>query len=57
MKTAEMIYHEETRAIIGCVYDVFNSLPRFAEEALCQEALFRFRLRRNRPQSSCRQAQ
>lgn len=57
MKTAEMIYHEETRAIIGCVYDVFNSLPRFAEEALYQEALFRFRLRRNRPQSSCRQAQ
>ena len=39
MKTAEMIYHEETRAIIGCVYDVFNSLPRFAEEALYQEAL------------------
>lgn len=39
MKTADMLYHHETHSIIGCVYDVFNSLPKFAEEALYQEAL------------------
>lgn len=39
MNTADLLYHDETRAIIGCIYDVFNSLPRFAEEALYQEAL------------------
>ena len=39
MKTGDLLYGDETRAIIGCVYDVFNGLPRFAEEALYQEAM------------------
>lgn len=39
MNTANLLYHDKTRAIIGCIYEVFNSLPRFAEEALYQEAL------------------
>ena len=39
MKTVDLLYGDETRAIIGCVYDVFNGLPRFAEEALYQEAM------------------
>lgn len=39
LKTSDMLYHDETYAIIGCIYDVFNSMPRFAEEALYQEAL------------------
>ena len=39
MNTDDLLYHDETRAIIGCIYEVFNSLPRFVEEALYQEAL------------------
>ena len=39
MKTSDLLYSAETHAIIGCVYEVFNTLPRFAEEALYQEAL------------------
>lgn len=39
LKTADMLYNDETRAIIGCVYDVFNSMPRFAGEALYLEAM------------------
>lgn len=39
MVTSNLLYSRETRAIIGCMYDVFNSMPRFAEEALYQEAV------------------
>ena len=39
MKTDNLLYSEETYAINRCIYDVFDSMPRYAEEALYQEAL------------------
>ena len=39
MKNAALLYADETYAINRCIYDVFDSLPRYAEEALYQEAL------------------
>jgi GxxExxY protein len=39
MKTNALLYAEETYAINRCIYDVYDSMPRFAEEALYQEAL------------------
>ena len=34
-----LLYADETYAINRCIYDVYDSMPRFAEEALYQEAL------------------
>ena len=39
MKTNALLYSDETYAINRCIYDVYDSMPRFAEEALYQEAL------------------
>ena len=39
MKNIDLLYRDETEAIIGCIHEVFNAMPRFAEEALYQEAL------------------
>ena len=39
MKTSVLLYSDETYAINRCIYDVFDSMPRYAEEALYQEAL------------------
>ena len=39
MKTDNLLYSEETYTINRCIYDVFDSMPRYAEEALYQEAL------------------
>ena len=39
MKTSDLLYADETYAINRCIYDVFDSMPRYAEEALYQEAL------------------
>jgi GxxExxY protein len=39
MKNAVLLYSDETYAINRCIYDVFDSLPRYAEESLYQEAL------------------
>ena len=39
MKTNALLYADETYAINRCIYDVFDAMPRFAEEALYQEAL------------------
>ena len=36
---SSLLFAEETFAINRCIYDVFDSLPRFAEESLYQEAL------------------
>ena len=39
MKNAALLYADETYAINRCIYDVFDSLPRYADESLYQEAL------------------
>lgn len=39
MKTNALLYADETYEINRCIYDVFDSMPRYAEEALYQEAL------------------
>ena len=39
MKTNALLYADETYAINHCIYDVYDSMPRFAEEALYHEAL------------------
>ena len=39
MKTNALLYADETYAINRCIYDVFDAMPRYAEEALYQEAL------------------
>ena len=39
MKNIALLYSDETYAINRCIYDVFDSLPRYAEESLYQEAL------------------
>ena len=39
MKTSDLLYADETYAINRCIYDVFDAMPRYAEEALYQEAL------------------
>ena len=39
MKNADIFLADETYAINRCVYDVFDAMPRFAEEAIYQEAL------------------
>ena len=39
MKSNALLYADETYAINRCIYDVFDSMPRYAEEALYQEAL------------------
>ena len=39
MDNAALLYVDETYAINQCVYDVFDSLPRYAEESLYQEAM------------------
>ena len=39
MKSNDLLYSDETYAINRCIYDVFDSMPRYAEEALYQEAL------------------
>lgn len=39
MKSNTLLYADETYAINRCIYDVFDSMPRYAEEALYQEAL------------------
>ena len=39
MDNAALLYVDETYAINRCVYDVFDSLPRYAEEPLYQEAM------------------
>ena len=39
MKSNALLFAEETYAINRCIYDVFDSMPRYAEEALYQEAL------------------
>ncbi len=39
MKTNALLFVDETYEINRCIYDVFDSMPRYAEEALYQEAL------------------
>ena len=39
MKTNALLYADETYAINRCIYDVFDCMPRYAEEALYQEAM------------------
>lgn len=39
MNSNALLYAEETYAINRCIYDVFDSMPRYAEEVLYQEAL------------------
>ena len=39
MKTNALLYADETYAINRCIYDVFDAMPHYAEEALYQEAL------------------
>jgi GxxExxY protein len=39
MKTNTLLYADETYAINRCIYDVYDSMPRYAEEALYHEAL------------------
>ena len=39
MDSATLLYADETYAINRCIYDVYDALPRYAEEALYQEAL------------------
>ena len=39
MKTNALLYSDETYAINRCIYDVYDSMPRFAEEVLYHEAL------------------
>ena len=39
MDNAALLYVDETYAINRCIYDVFDSLPRYAEEPLYQEAM------------------
>ena len=39
MNTAVLLYASETHAINRCIYDVFDSLPRYVEESLYQEAM------------------
>ena len=39
MKTNALLYADETYAINRCINDVYDSMPRYAEEALYQEAL------------------
>ena len=39
MKTNALLYADETYAINRCIYDVYYSMPYYAEEALYQEAL------------------
>ena len=39
MDSATLLYADETYAINRCIYDVYDAMPRYAEEALYQEAL------------------
>ena len=39
MKSDDLLFTDETYAINRCIYDVFDAMPRYAEEALYQEAL------------------
>jgi GxxExxY protein len=39
MQTNALLYADETFAINRCIYDVYDSMPHYAEEALYQEAL------------------
>ena len=39
MDSAALLYADETYAINRCIYDVYDAMPRYAEEALYQEAL------------------
>ena len=39
MDSAVLLYADETYAINRCIYDVYDAMPRYAEEALYQEAL------------------
>ena len=36
---ASLLFAEETFAINRCIYDVYDAMPRFAEEVLYQEAM------------------
>ena len=39
MNSAALLYSDETYAINRCIYDVYDAMPRYAEEVLYQEAL------------------
>ena len=39
MKNADIVLSDETYAINRCVDDVYDAMPRFAEEAIYQKAL------------------